>query len=82
MILKENQMISQDYIVKITLNKQTLSFFFSSKELAFDFFIQKAKKISLTFIKNKTCFFSSSFYYKQKILLEESTSLIIKDFND
>tara|TARA_A100000164_G_C21938607_1_gene789407 strand:+ start:2117 stop:2356 length:240 start_codon:yes stop_codon:yes gene_type:complete len=76
---KETQKTLPNYSVEIYVDNHILSLSFSSQEKAFCFFINSSKKIALNFIKNKTCYFSSSFYYKGKKLIEENTTLLFKE---
>ena len=76
---KESKKISKNYLVEISINNHILVIAFCSKEKAFNFFVNSSKKIALNFIKNKTCYFSSSFYYKDKKLIEENTTLLFKE---
>lgn len=79
MIPKETQENLPNYLVEIYIDTHILAISFYSQEEAFHFFINSSKKIALNFIKNKTCYFSSSFYYKGKKLIEENTTLLFKE---
>lgn len=82
MTMKETKKISKDYSVKISINSHNIIFPFISKDQALNFFFTSTKKIALKFIKNKTCYFSSVFYYKEKKLIEENLTLLIRNSND